>query len=143
MVWTQQIDLPLCFHRQFDCFELHVFMSLENSLAQLALEAPEGFPHLKKLHIGFVQRVSPVWKDSVERTKAVAMSFEAAGIDVTWGIGLMEPVSETIIPGAMNWLTWPPFPTFDGASERYFESPRRRSTFNLDRYKASPNECGA
>lgn len=87
-----------------------VFMDMEMSLTQLALEAPEKFPRLKRLHIGFVERNIPGWWNGMERTKAVGSLFTAAGIQVAWSMDLLAPHSRTIIPGVMDWSRLVPLP---------------------------------
>lgn len=87
-----------------------VFMDMEKSLTQLALEAPEKFPRLKQMHIGFSERNRRGWKDGMERTKTVGSLFTAAGIQVVWSMDSLAPHSRTIIPGVMDWSRLVPLP---------------------------------
>jgi hypothetical protein len=96
----------------------YVFMGMERSLARLALEAPEKFPHLKRLDVGFAESPNPDWKIDIEQTMAVDGLFAAAGIELVWGKDRVEPHGRTIIPGAMIWSRLFPLPMFDSSLDR-------------------------
>jgi hypothetical protein len=58
----------------------YVFMGMKRLLARLALEAPEKFPHLKRLDVGFAESPNPAWKSDIEQTMTVDWLFAAARI---------------------------------------------------------------
>lgn len=83
----------------------YVYKSMENSLSQLALDAPADFTLLKKVEIGIAEVTKPWYLNEIVQMRGFwrdvcAVRFEAAGISLTWRADRFGPHPRTMIPGA-------------------------------------------
>ncbi|KAI2463107.1 hypothetical protein F4781DRAFT_145955 [Annulohypoxylon bovei var. microspora] len=86
----------------------HVFKGIEKCLRQLAVDAPEKFPHLEEVKIGIPDKTDPRYDYNIDKTRFSREYFEASGIRFVCKTDLVGQHPRTTIPGdTFGWSQMP------------------------------------